>query len=454
MIIYSLLYLLLSNAVTLRREKSTQIVQSLLLLLLLGFFFYFVCYYILGWNYFSLHLSFILILLLRLIDYSSNFYYINKIREGHKAAIKPYSTMNNIAEVFTDIVLGLLLLIISVRSIITLIVTLIVLPVSVLLSVVFGKIQSIIIYTFTSTTYYKILKNTYYKEGLSSLLIELATLIYYKTTCYIQRNLYLMLVLQSIFIYQASSGHNFWLIIYMIIHLPFFIISIVTYITIINKNFYKQHPLLFTLYICACLLLLLVFIFLFVIIYSLISHLIDDYFIQAKSNDGNSKGNDGGSDSGPGGGPEPGGGGPAPDPYVFYPYTDKKKGKEKEQVPETEHTSHVNKLMVDYVQKSDQLEEDLTLSKRELRNKLDQLKHTRNKSAYQSSSSYSDDEAIKSHREFKDKYREVLMSGDTDAQKKIKNLQLMDEENSSAARRYKKKYQMWVHLAITEISKV
>ena len=74
----------------------------------------------------------------------------------------------------------------------------------------------------------------------------------------------------------------------MIIHLPFFIISIAAYITIINRNFYKEHPLLFTLYGCACLLLLLVLILLLVTLCDLIQDAIDDYFLQTKSNGGGS----------------------------------------------------------------------------------------------------------------------------------------------------------------------
>ena len=126
-----------------------------------------------------------------------------------------------------------------------------------------------------------------------------------------------MIGFQCLCIYQALLGYELWLIIsllYMII--PFFIISIGTYITIINRNFYKQYPLLFSLYSCACLFLFLVLIVLSVILYGLISHQIDDYFIQAKGNDGGNAGS-----PGPGSGPNGG----DPGPSDIYPDPSKKK---------------------------------------------------------------------------------------------------------------------------------
>ena len=246
-----------------------------------------------------MHLNLALILLLRLIDYTSNFYYINKTRIG----IKAYSRVHYILEVFIDIALYLYRLIILIIPIIHKIMS----PVNSLLSAIFIKIKGIIISTFTSTPYYKTLKGTYYKGGLFSLLNELATLIYYRTIDYIHHNLYYMVGFQCLCIYLALLGYELWLIIsllYMIIHLPFFITSIGTYITIINRNFYKQYPLLFSLYSCACLLLFLVLIVLSVILYGLISDQIDDYFIQAKGNDGGNAGSPGPSPgSGPGSGP-------------------------------------------------------------------------------------------------------------------------------------------------------
>lgn len=113
------------------------------------------------------------------------------------------------------------------------------------------------------------------------------------TVKYVQHNLYYMIGFQCICISPALLGYNLLLIIsllHIIIHLPFFIISIVTYITIINKNFYKEKPLLFLLYSCACLLLFLLLMFLLVKLYGLISHLIDYYFLQTKSTDGNNAG--------------------------------------------------------------------------------------------------------------------------------------------------------------------
>ena len=139
--------------------------------------------------------------------------------------------------------------------------------------------------------------------------------------------MYYIIGLQCVCIYQVILGYGFCLIIWllhMIIHLPFFIISIATYITIINRNFYKEYPLSFTLYICACLFLFFILTLLFVILYGLISHLIDYYFVQTKSDNG---GNSGGSgpESGPGSGHGSGPSGGNPGPSQIYPYTSKKK---------------------------------------------------------------------------------------------------------------------------------
>lgn len=65
-----------------------------------------------------------------------------------------------------------------------------------------------------------------------------------------------------------------------------------------------------------------ILIFLFVKLYGLISPLIDDYFIQAKSDNGNNSGGQGpGSkpDSGPGSGPGSGPSGGGPKPSDIYP---------------------------------------------------------------------------------------------------------------------------------------
>ena len=140
MLIYSILLLLSYNAAMFRREKcilySKQITSFLLLLLFLDFFLYLISSYVLGWNCLSLYLSFALLFLLRLIDYTSDSYYINKTRKG----IKPYSNINNIT-------LYLSRLILLIRSIITLIMS----PLNSLLNAIFIKIINVIISTFTST---------------------------------------------------------------------------------------------------------------------------------------------------------------------------------------------------------------------------------------------------------------------------------------------------------------
>jgi len=240
-----------------------------------------------------------------------------------------------------------------------------------------------------------------------------------------------MIGFQCVCIYQALLGSNFWLIIsllYMIIHLPFFIISIGTYITIINRNFYKEYPLLFSLCSCACLLLFLVLILLSVILYGLISHLIDDYFVQAKSNDG---GNAGGT------GPEPGPNAGKPGPSDIYPGPSQKRGKQNEENTEAEHIPHVNMVLDEYLQKAKEILKDENLSTREQRYKLDELKVRRNRLSSKSSSSYSDEQALKLDRYFIKKYNEVAESDLTELDKKNKNLALMELENSKT--KYQKK---------------
>ena len=147
MVIYSVLFFLLSNAMNSSCEKSIlyskKIISFLLLLSLLDLLSYFIFSYVLGWSFFSLHLGLALILLLHLIDYTSNFYYISKTRVG----IKSYSRIDNILDVIIDIVLYLFTLILLVKRIITLIMS----PVNSLLSAIFINIKGIIISTFTST---------------------------------------------------------------------------------------------------------------------------------------------------------------------------------------------------------------------------------------------------------------------------------------------------------------
>ena len=204
-------------------------------------------------------------------------------------------------------------------------------PVNSLLSAIFLKFKEMIIFIFTSASYYKVLNDTYYKEGLFSLFHKLAIIIYYETSCYIKNSWYYILGFQCLCIYQVYLGYDLALIIllfYMIMHLPFFIISIAMHITIINRNFYKKHPILFTLYIGACILLFFILIVLFIKLYGLISHLIDDYFVQAKGDNG---GNSGGQGPGskPGSGPGSGPSGGDPKPSDIYPDTTNKKATNK-----------------------------------------------------------------------------------------------------------------------------
>lgn len=222
----------------------------------------------------------------------------------------------------------------------------------------------------------------------------------------------------------------------MIIHLPFFIISIGTYITIINRNFYKEYTLLFLLYSCACLLLFLILILLSVKLDGLISHLIDDYFVQAKSNDGGNAGGPG-PEPGPGPGPGPGPNAGDPGPSDIYPGPSKKKGKQKEENTEAKHTPHVNRVVDEYIQKAKEILKDENMSAREQRYKLNELKQKRNKLSSKSSSSYSDEQALEQDIYYLGRYNEVAKSGLTELDKKKENLAIMEQENRST--RYVKK---------------
>ena len=103
---------------------------------------------------------------------------------------------------------------------------------------------------------------------------------------------------------------------HIVIYLPFILISILAHITVINGNFYTEHPVLFLLICFVCLLLIVIFIIKIAKLYGIIWHLIDDYFLQTKSHGSEkTQGTNPGSEPGPGTGP--GGGGQ--EPYDIYP---------------------------------------------------------------------------------------------------------------------------------------
>lgn len=224
----------------------------------------------------------------------------------------------------------------------------------------------------------------------------------------------------------------------MTIHLPFFIISIVTYITIVNKSFYKQHPLLFSLYTCVCILLLFVFILLFLVLYSMISHLIDDYFIQAKKSDGNDKGNSSGPGSGPQQEPSGGGGGPNSDTSYIYPGSDKKKGKEKEKKPESVRTSHIITVTEEYAREGAKVINNPNLSNHERSARLDVLTQKRDELSSKSSSSYELAQHLAAKEFYINKINELQASNLSENDKTIKYLEIM-KQDSNADARYKKK---------------
>ena len=206
---------------------------------------------------------------------------------------------------------------------------------------------------------------------------------------------------------------------HMLIHLPLFVISMVTYITIINRNLYKQHPLLFALYIFACLFLFFVLIILLVKLYGLISHFIDDYYVQTKGeNDGNTGGRDPGSGHGSGPGSEPGPGGPGSS-YI-YPDTSNKKGKQKEENTLDERISHVNIVMDKYFKQAQRVHNDKSLTVHEKISKLDDLMTERNKMSTKSSSSYDDEQFIKENLHYVHQYKVVAESNLSQADKRKK----------------------------------
>ena len=153
MAVFSMLFLLLSNAVTFRREKSILYSRETIIILLYCFLL----------------------------------------------------ASKNLTMAFLDNGIGLHGCLFHATSILTLIMSSVV---NSLVSAISIKIKGIIISTFTSTSFYKTLKSTYYKGGLFSLLNELATLIYYITTDYIHHNLYYMIGFQCFCIYQALLGYE------------------------------------------------------------------------------------------------------------------------------------------------------------------------------------------------------------------------------------------------------
>lgn len=132
----------------------------------------------------------------------------------------------------------------------------------------------------------------------------------------------------------------------MIILIPFFIVSIGTYI-IINRDFYNTHPLLFKVYIFVCILLFIVLIFLLFRFNDIIWQYIDYYFVKVKTTDpGNARGPSPG--SGPGSRPSSGSNGGDQVPSNTYPGPNKSKGKQKQEKTESEHIPHVVKVSEDY----------------------------------------------------------------------------------------------------------
>lgn len=68
------------------------------------------------------------------------------------------------------------------------------------------------------------------------------------TGSYLSHNFYNILAFQSVCIYFAYLGSDFFRImslLHIMVHIPFIVISILTYVFIIKKNFYKEHPCLF-----------------------------------------------------------------------------------------------------------------------------------------------------------------------------------------------------------------
>lgn len=242
--------------------------------------------YVLGWKLLSLYFGLCFIQLLHLIASIGDIYHI-----------KSCSVINN--DVLHIVLCSICSLILFIKNCITIFMW----PLIVLKAAISLKIKDIMISRFTSSLLYKTLKIIYYEYGLFTVLYNLALFIFYKTREYVKINLWNIIVLQFFCISQICLGGeatNFWLVVwlfYTIIHLPFFIISIARYITIIDRNFYKKHPVLFWLYTFTCVLLLIVFILSLVMFYRLISDLISCYFVQTKSTEGS----DGsGPESGPG----------------------------------------------------------------------------------------------------------------------------------------------------------
>ena len=403
---------------------------------LLTLFLYFIIY-IYDLTYITPYVNGVFLFLLFLINYTSNFYYINKA----ETYIKPSSNK----EYILDLIIYIGLFTSELTELAISVVNLVTYPLKylrkVLSSAVNSKIKSVIIDMFSS--HCETFESIYREKGLFYLLSSLALFIYYKTSDYIHDNLYYMIGFQSICLCQAYLGHGFWLIIwliYIVMHLPFFIISIATYITLINKNFYRKHPILFWLYTCACLLLSCIFIILVILLCAEISQLVDDYLIRVKGDNGNNGGppgpgsGPGGEGPGSGGPPDPGGP-PGSGPIDIYPSSSKQKGKQKETNTRADHTPHVLEVTSEYSKEAWKVHGDENLTNGEKRAMLNQLKIKRDQLSNKSSSSYSDQQALDRDIYYLGKYDQINRS-DLSPDNKVKShLALMKEENCEAYKR-------------------
>ena len=134
--------------------------------------------------------------------------------------------------------------------------------------------QYIILDPIIKNSLYVKFKGIYYEKGLSDLLSELAIHMYYVTLIHIHNDLLCILIFQCISFYMAHIGSNFFLIIWLIhtiTYLFLIIISLLTHIFIIDKNFKKKHPILFLAYLIICLAL---FVILVLLLYKLSSELL------------------------------------------------------------------------------------------------------------------------------------------------------------------------------------
>nr|YP_009370197.1 NADH dehydrogenase subunit 3 [Bryoria tenuis]ARO90300.1 NADH dehydrogenase subunit 3 [Bryoria tenuis] len=131
----------------------------------------------------------------------------------------------------------------------------------------FSLVEDALFSLLKKTTLYVIFENNFLTKGLQYCLEEWGRFIYNETRLHIVPNIHWVVCLQFLchHLYH-STGCDYILVISILpilIHIFYFIVSIITHITIIEKDYYQRNPILFLVCLLACLFLLHIFILLF-----------------------------------------------------------------------------------------------------------------------------------------------------------------------------------------------